>query len=183
MEKQEVSKRVQVYLPEELASRVEQLAKAEHMTISSCCSVMIADAMQEMLENNPSVAEVTDGDSDESVHIRLYGKDASLLKKKAAELHLNPTAWVRNAVLRKDLTIHRIEFGDLHEMSAIYGRLVSSIEGIVSVCRDTYNVFPQDVERIIDLMETIRDQHIIVMTSVLGKRKAEKKKRVKRGLW
>lgn len=68
-------------------------------------------------------------------------------------------------------------------MSAIYGRLVSSIEGIVAVCRDTYNVFPQDVERIIDLMETIRDQHIIVMASVLGKRKAEKKKRVKRGLW
>ena len=182
MEK-EVSKRIQVYLPAELASRVEQLAKAEHMTVSSCCTVMIGDAMQEMLENNPSVMDVTDGDSDESVHIHLYGKDASLLKKKAAELHLNPTEWVRNTVLRKDLTIYRIEFGDLREMSTIYGRLVSSIEGIVAVCRENNNVSPLDLERIIELMDTIRDQHIIVMTMTLAKRKAEKKKRVKSGLW
>lgn len=61
--------------------------------------------------------------------------------------------------------------------------MIIYLQIIISVCKDTNNVFPQDVERIIELMETIRDQHIIVMASVLGKRKAEKKKRVKRGFW
>ena len=82
MEKQEVSKRIQVYLPAELARQVEQLAKAEHMTLSSCCTTIIGDAVQEMNEDSPSAVDPTDDGPDEAVHIHLYRKEAALLKRK-----------------------------------------------------------------------------------------------------
>jgi predicted transcriptional regulator len=181
MEKQEMSKRIQVYLPAELASRVEQLAKAEHMTVSSCCTVMIGDAIQELIENNLTTENADDEGSEETVHIHLYGKEASLLKRKANELQLTPTEWVRNTVLRKDLTIHRIRLDDLEELLDLYGRNVAAIEGIVTVCRENNNALKQDVELIRELMETVHDQLQIQLLATLGKRKKEKQKRVQKG--
>lgn len=183
MEKQEMSKRIQVYLPTELASQVEQLAKAEHMTVSSCCTVMIGDAMREMNENALIENESEKNDStDEMVTVQLRGKEASLLKRKANELQLTPTEWVRNTVLRKDLTIHRIRLDDLEELLDLYGRNVAAIEGIVTVCKENNNALKQDVELIRELMETVHDQLQIQLLATLGKRKKEKQKRVQKGL-
>ena len=185
-----MSKQYHVYIPDEWVPLAEKYAKEEHFSPGALFTSIIVDELKRFQEeigydhSDETVRDHTDvTTADDFFHVKLRGDDAALLKRKAKALGISPTNWLRNVIHRKDLTIHKIEFGDLREMNAIYGRNVSSIEGIVSVCKDNNNVFPQDVERIIELMETIRDQHIIVMTSVLGKRKAEKKKRVKRGLW
>lgn len=175
-----------MYLDDDVANVLKQEAKMEHLSLSGYCSAMATDKVKSIYNSADcsAPAETTDGEgADDCFRVNLRGDDASVLKRKANELGITPTAWLRNAIHRKDLTIHKIDFADLREMNAIYGRNVSSIEGIVSVCKDNNSVFPQDVERIIELMETIRDQHLIVMTSVLAKRKAEKRKLVKKGLW
>ncbi len=185
-----MSKQYHVYIPDEWVPLAEKLAKEEHFSLGTLFTSIIVDELKRVQEeigydhSDETVSDDTDvTKSDEFFHVKLRGDDAALLKRKANELGISPTNWLRNVIHRKDLTIYRIEFGDLREMSAIYGRLVSSIEGIVAVCRENNNVSPLDLERIIELMDTIRDQHIIVMTMTLAKRKAEKKKRVKSGLW
>ena len=182
MEKQEVSKRIQVYLPAELASQVEQLAKAEHMTLSSCCTTIIGDAVQEMNEDSPSAVDPTDDGPDEAVHIHLYRKEAALLKKKADELQITPTQWVRHTVLHKDLNIYHIKLDDLEELVDLLGRNTEAIEGIVAVCREDHSVSKQDIELIKELMETIRTQFITQFYMTLNKRDKEKERRIKKSL-
>ena len=178
MEKQEVSKRIQVYLPAELASQVEQLAKAEHMTLSSCCTTIIGDAIQEM---NEEPAE-TEPEPQTAVHIHLYRKEAALLKKKADELQITPTQWVRHTVLHKDLNIYHIKLDDLEELVDLLGRNTEAIEGIVAVCREDHSVSKQDIELIKELMETIRTQFITQFYMTLNKRDKEKERRIKKSL-
>ncbi len=103
----EETKRVEVYLPAEVADVVAREAKAEHLSLSGYCSVIIDDAVKELYNSDsPPSDDEEDEDYNETVHIQLRGKDAAVLKRKAAELSFSPTRWGREAVLQKNLTIY-----------------------------------------------------------------------------
>lgn len=179
--KKELSKRVQVYLPVSAAEVVEREAKAERMTLSTYCSVIICDAVNALNENELLPDEKSEEETKEAVHVHLYGKEAAILKRKASQLGLTPTEWVRNTVLKKDLSIYQVQLGDLEEFLDQYGRHVSAIEGVVEVCKMNDNtVFKQDVELVMDRQETIRNLMLMNLSALLRKREKAQLKLIKK---
>ena len=180
MKKKELSKRVQVYLPLSAAEVVEREAKAERVTLSTYCSVIICDAVNALNESEPLPEEESEDEANEAVHVHLYGKDAAILKRKASQLGLTPTEWFRNAVLRKDLSIYQVQLGDLEDYLDKYGRHVSAIEGTVEVCKRNNSVFKQDLELILERQEIIRNLMLMHLSALLRKREKAQLKLIKK---
>lgn len=175
---------VNIYLQDDVARIIKQEAKAENMSVSSYCAMIANDAVRNMIDSDPSYetheSTVEEKTAVDSYRVKLCGKDATLLKKKAKELGVLPADWIRHAIYRKDLKIHYVQLVDLEEMLDQIGRLVSTVEGVATVCISNRSVFPQDVERIRDLLEEITALMKKCVATVLAKRQKAQQKLVEK---
>ena len=181
MRKKEETKRVEVYLPAEVADVVAREAKAEHLSLSGYCSVIIGDAVQALYNSDsPPPVDEEDEDYNETIHVQLRGRDAAILKRKAAELSFSPTRWVRESVMQKNLSVYWVYLQDLDEFLDEYGRHVDAIERIRDECKRTNSISKQDLELINEHQEAIRTLMLIHLSALLRKRQKAKLKLYKK---
>ena len=165
-----------IYLTEELAAFLEKVAKEEGMTFSSCCSRIIQETAAQMQENRFLTCDEANDNMDATVHVELHGKAGAILKKKASELGLTPTEWVRGTVMKKNLTLYSIELDDLGEMLTTMDRLVAEIEGICGAMLENKKLYKQDLELIRERMEVIINLFRLHFSSTIYRRKKEQKR-------
>ena len=149
-----MTKIMKIYMPEDLAAQVEMNAKAERLSSSS----YVVSNLKRSMENKDTaenISDVPEQTEDKHLHIDITGTEVLTLKEKAKKLGITPTAWVRNAINTKTFHVINFSMHDLDEFLRIYEENVRLIEGVVCVCLDNHSVFPQDVERIEELMEEI----------------------------
>ena len=147
---------IKAYLPSDLAKRAREKAVEKNLSLSSYIQSLVRADTAEKDAPATAAKETTEtGSNESSIRITIAGKDARLLKEKAFELGISPTAWVRNAINTKTFHVINFSMNDLDEFLAAYNRNVEHIQGVASVCLDTKNVFPQDLEFILYYMKEI----------------------------
>ena len=159
-----------------MAAYLEKVAKAEGMAFSACCAKILHEAIGEMMETDSYTEGTTNEEPDETVHIRLHGKAGAMLKKKSSELGLTPTDWVRDTVLKKNLTIYQIEIDDLGVMNETLDRLVDAVEGICTAVLMNKKMYKQDLDLIQARLKDILDLFRLQFALTLDRRKKELKR-------
>lgn len=178
-------KKVTIYLKDEVAASLEKAANAEQMAFSSYCSGIICEAAEKLPEDiSPTDVEDEDdfGYINETVHVSLKGETAALLKKKAADLHLTPTEWVRNVVHRKNLTIYYVRLDDLEELLEVFGQQVRAVEDIVAACKETGKVTKTDIELIAERQKILNNLCLMQLSQTFNKREKEQEKLIKKNM-
>ncbi len=168
-------KLVKMYLQDDVARIIKQEAAAEHMSVSAFCGAIVGDAIKELIDSDPSIETgVGTGEEEaagDSYSVKLRGKDAALLKKKAKELGILPSDWIRHAIYRKDLKIHIVQLDDLEELLDQMGSLITSIDAIAVVCQENKKVLREDVEVIKELLKEAVALMKIYAGALFAKRK------------
>lgn len=142
-------------------------AEAEHISPGEYISMVLTEVLskkepvvEEESEEEPPEEKVTTSGRDKKNQsvITLYGNDSIMLKQKAAEIGLSPTAYIRRIIYTKEFVNIQVYTDDLEDFMQTFGELKRGVLTTISfINRNSKEVFVQDVETIKLYLERIKD--------------------------
>ena len=151
-----MSKTFQVSMPEEIANALIEEAKNEQLTVSSYLTMITKEQLKDVIKENNKDDETNDSQDGGRLCIEFYGKDSALVKRKAADLGLTPTSYLRRLAYTKDFKIIDFTTDDLEGFLADIGRLINAITSCINMAkRYSGKIFPQDIELIKNNLDKI----------------------------
>ncbi len=151
---------IKVFLPEELEKIVKQEANAEHVSPGAYITMVLKEALADKepdedgkCETDESVADAVRG----TLTVRLSGDDAQVLRTKAAESGLTPTAYLRRLVYTKEYVNIKVPMDDLEELLGQFGKLETAFVAAVGYLKRSEGlVYKQDIDLLNEYMEDIK---------------------------
>ena len=124
-------KTLNISLPEDLYERIKSLAKERSISMSSCiCSILSG--------NLPTSSETDeeDVDSKSECTIRLRGKSAHLLRKRAQAYGVSPTIFVKNLITGKEMVVVNLDNMPAYEMHDMFSQCHFEISSFVNSLKE-----------------------------------------------
>ena len=152
-----MSKRIDITIPDDLYN----ILKAEAADNGTIPSRFITRYLSEQFINPESPdEEIYDSNpgSDKLTTYRLKQEDAAIVHERAVRLGISDTAYIRKLIRSKRFKVLDIADDDIKEYLAQIGKITGSASSLVSMIKKNGNsqVYAQDIERILELLEDIK---------------------------
>ncbi len=153
---------IHLFLQDDIYQAVKQESEAQHLSPSEFISMKLKEVLpihvteqNETSPDDPGIATVSDNGK---VTIRLSGSDAQILKKKAAEAGLSPTAFVRRLVITNECVFIQMPTDDLDEYIERFTDLEKAFMAAIGyIKRGEGEVFKQDIDLLKDYMSDLTE--------------------------
>lgn len=173
---------IRVFLPDDLEKIIKREADAEHVSPGEYISMMVKEGLSSLPTKDDfemdAEEELFQGmDRSNQVNVHLYGEDANQIKRKAADMGLNPTAYIRRLIYTKEYVNIVLPTDDIQEYIEKFSELEKAFVSVVGYIRSADGViFKQDLELLNDYMGQIQELFKLqVKVSVSSRLKVENK--------
>ncbi len=147
---------IRVFLPEEVEKIIKREADAEHVSPGDYISMMVKEGLDKIpsaddYEIDCEEERAQGMDRSTEVRIHLYGDDANQLKRKAADMGLNPTAYIRRLIYTKEFVNVIVPTDDLREYIDKFTKLENAFIAAVGYIKSADGlIYKQDLELLND---------------------------------
>ncbi len=154
---------IRVFLPDDLDKIIKREADAEHVSPGEYISMMVKEDLSSLPTNDDfemdAEEELSQGmDRSNQVNVHLYGEDANQIKRKAADMGLNPTAYIRRLIYTKEYANIVVPTDDLREYIDKFTKLENAFISVVGYIKSADRVvFQQDLDLLNDYMGQMTD--------------------------
>ena len=180
-----MSHRINLRLPEDLFSKVENAARENGLAINQYITSILTTSLNSCSTLDSFVEEISesiDSDKTASSTYRFSPGDVSILRRKARSLGLSDTAYLRKVIRTKDFKYIDCSLDDLREYMTQSQKLIDSVTQFVHLIETNGKgiVFEQDVRRILSLLLEIKDLHKEQLQTIYENRRSAYKMMLKK---